>query len=291
MQGIIGAIISSLGFGSANIVIKKSVEDIAIPKVLFMSFASGTVVAFIYLLFTNNFEVLSNEVILVSVVLAFGEIILYLLLYKSFSAANVTVATSVLGIYPVLITFASIFFFGYVVTLNEWIFIILMILGAALISIDWAGVIKDGLDKTDITKGFGWIALCTIAHAVYFTAFGNFTDSGSLLFKLFLIKSFASIIFFVLVFVIIKKPPIPEKKNLGALSLLGLLEMIGWIGYGSAIANNIESVGVVTAALNLGSLVTAVLAYIILKEKLKPFQYVGIIIMIVGLTLLGLVQS
>ncbi|KXK26998.1 MAG: EamA-like transporter family protein [candidate division WS6 bacterium OLB20] len=285
MQALLGALISSTGFGTANIVIKKSLEDVTIARTLFMSFISGTVVLLMYTILTGSLSGIDTSNLLIPALLACGEIMLYLFLYKAFASSNVTVATALINLYPILTTFVAIFALGAVVPAEDWIFIVMMIFGAGLVGIDWAGVRRDGFDKKDLTKGLAWIVLAIIAHAIYFPALGSYTSSGDLFTKLLLIKSFATVIFFIGSSVLQRVPPVPARGKVLPLSLLGLLEVIGWIGFSWAVGADVTRVGIVTAALNLAAIVTAVEAYFFLKERLRLLQYAGIVVIVIALTL------
>jgi drug/metabolite transporter (DMT)-like permease len=283
MQALLGAVISSLGFGSANVLIKKTLENVSIPVTLFMTFASGATSLFIYALITGTLAVSLPANPLLPVVMALGEIALYLLLYKTFSSSNVTVASALLGLYSILTALFSLLFLGGLITARGWLFIAIMVGGALLVSIDWPGVFRNGFDKRDLTKGLGWIMITTLAHAIYFPSLAAYTADGDLINKLLLVKLIAAVIFLVCATLVLRKAPLPTTAKVLPLSLLGVLEAIGWVGFAWATTGNLENVGIVTAALNMAVLVTAVLAYFFLKEKLKPLQYFGIFLIVAAL--------
>lgn len=283
MQAIIGALVSATGFGAANIVIKKSLEEVPVAKTLFMSFFSGFVVLLIYLVLTNGLKILSGEQLLIAAGLSLIEIILYITLYIALIRSNVTVAAALIGLYPILISLGSTIFLGAEIVPTDWIFIVIMISAALLVSIDTRGVVRDGLDKKDLVEGFWWMVLAMIAHSIYFPALGAFTESGDLLPKLLHIKFFTSIFFFAGAYLLSRTAPIAENRKLPALSLLGLFEMIGWIGFSWAVSADLNQVGIVSAATNASAVVTGILAYIFLKERLKLLQYFGITIIVFAL--------
>lgn len=288
MFGIVGAIIGATGFGAANVVIKKSLSSLSIPQTLMMSTLSGVVFLFLFSLLRGEFQILPSDVLVAAGLLAIGEVILYLVLYKTFDVSNVTVATAVSGTYPLLSTIFTVLVFSEVLPINKVGFILLLVLGAIVTSIDWGGVFKNGLDKKDLVKGWQWIVLTTLVHALYFPLLGNFTSTGSWETKLLFIKLFSSLILFVFFFLYKKQSVLPPKDKIPFTSLLGFLEVTGWAGFSWATNSTEGQTAILIATLNSSALVTAVLAYFFLKEKLSKIQYIGILMIVLSLTGLSL---
>lgn len=288
MIGILGAIIGATGFGTANVVIKKSLSSLTIPQTLMMSTLSGVFFLFVFALLSGGLQMLSPNLILLSALLACGEVILYLVLYKTFEVSNVTVATAVSGTYPLLATLFTILVFSETLPWNKLGFIVLLVLGAIVTSINWSGVFKDGFDKKDLVKGFGWIVLTTLIHAVYFPLLGNFTSTGSWESKLLFIKIFSAILLFVFFYLYKKQSVLPPRDKIPFTSLLGLLEVTGWAGFSWATNSTEGQTAILIASLNSAALVTAILAYFFLNEKLSKVQYIGILMIVASLTGLSL---
>jgi drug/metabolite transporter (DMT)-like permease len=288
MTGIIGAIVGATGFGAANVVIKKSLSSLSIPQTLMMSTLSGVFFLAVFALLSQGFEVITPTVVGLAALLAIGEVTLYLVLYKTFAVSNVTVATAVSGTYPLLATLFTVLVFSETLPFNKFLFILLLVAGGIVTSLDWNGVFKNGLDQKDLVKGFGWIAVTTLIHALYFPLLGNFTATGSWQMKLLLIKLFSAVLLFVIFYVIKKQSVLPPKNLVPFTSLLGLLEVVGWAGFSWATNSTDGQTAILIAALNSSALVTAVLAYFFLKEKLSPLQYVGVVMIVVSLTGLSL---
>lgn len=288
MNGIFGAIIGAAGFGAANVVIKKSLLNLSIPQTLMMSSVSGVFFLLIFALVNNALVSITWTTILLATLLACGEVVLYLVLYKTFEVSNVTVATAVSGTYPILSTIVTILLFSEVLALNKIIFILLLVLGAIITSINWADVFKDGFDKKDVVKGFGWIGATTLLHAFYFPMLGKFTATGSWESKLLLIKVVSTLLIYIIFRLIKKQSVLPPKELIPFTSLLGLLEVVSWAGFSWATSSTEGQTAVLIAALNSAALVTAILAYFFLDEKLSRFQYLGILLIVASLTGLSL---
>lgn len=283
MLSIIGALTSAFGFASANIVAKKSLTNISTTKTLFTATISG--VFFLSILtIASGVETLQLETITYALFLAGAEVSLYLALYKAFSVANVSVASSVISIYPIGSLVFSVLFLGEIIVPLEVIFIFTIISGAILTSVRWDEVKKDGFDRGDLVKGFGWIMITTLVHVLYFPLLGEFTSTGVWEYRLLLIKAFSSLILFLVFRLISRREITVSRKQLPPLILLGLFEVIGWIGYSWAgTVENALAQPIIIALQSSTPLMTAIGAYFFLREKLTKLQYLGIVVIVASL--------
>lgn len=168
--------------------------------------------------------------------------------------------------------------------------VILVILGAILTSIDWTGVVKNGFDKKDIVKGMPWILLCLLLHIIYFPLLSVYTGENLWETKLFFVKIISFVIFAGIFLVMFKrkKVKLPSRDKILAPSMAGIFEVIGWIGLSFAYVYAVNQVGTVIALGSTSPLFTAIGAYIFLKERLKPLQYLGVAITLVSVIGLSL---
>lgn len=288
MQGLFGGIISASGFGAANIVIKKSLASLTIPQTLMMSTLSGIFFLILVTLLAKVTESFTLGFFLAAGGLAILEVSLYLLLYKTYEVSNVTVATALISTYPIVATLFTVIFLNETLEGIKYIFILLMVIGVIVISINWDEVFKNKFDKKDLMKGLPWMFATMLIHTLYFPLLGEFTEQGSWEIKLLFIKIFSAIILFMVFFLVQRKKILPPKNKILSTSLLGLLEVIGWSGFSWASNSTEGQKAIIITALNSGAMVTAILAYIILQEKLSKLQYLGILIIVIGLTGLSL---
>lgn len=286
---LVGALISAIGFGLANIVIKKALSNTSIPQVLISSMASGVVFLLILMAFVGFPQEISAQLILTLFVFAIGEVALYLILYKAFAVADVTVASGIICTYPIISTVITVLFLGETVSLLSASFITLLVIGAILIGLDWDKLKLKKLGKDSFIKGLPWALLSLIVHAIYFPALGNLTASGQWEFKLLGIKAFALIILAITYIVIKKSKFVLTKNKLIAGTILGFLEVLGWIGLSYSSSNSTGMIAIIVALGSSAPLVTAIIARVYLKEKLHFMQYIGIMIVVIGLTLIALI--
>lgn len=288
MFSIFSAFMGAFGFGTANVVIKKSLGSLSIPQTLMMSTLSGIAWLLLFLLATRTGLQFSLRDVALAGGLALAEVTLYLVLYRTFAVSQVTVATAVSGTYPILAAVIAAVVFKEAIVGQQWLAIVVLVVGAILTSVNWTEVLDGKLDGNELAKGWPWILATTLIHALYFPLLGQFTSLGSWESKLLLIKLFSALIMW-LVFVVARRERVlPPKDKVAFTSLLGLLEMLGWVGYSWATSASVGQTAILIAVLNSAALITAVWAYFVLNEKLSKIQYLGIGLIVAGLSWLSL---
>jgi len=285
---ILGAILSAVGFGTANVVIKKALGNISIPQTLTFSFIFGAIFLGLLTLISGGRIELTTELLVTIGLLGVIEVLLYLTLYKAFAVANVTVATSLLSSYPVLATLITVVFLSQSIVPLKFGAILIIVLGAILVGVDVRSMFNGKLGKYEVVKGLPWVFVCLILHAIYFPALGGFTATGAWEVKLLGIKLTAAVLTLV-IFVIFRKARFDlSSRAIKYTALLGLLEVIGWIGVSWASSNSTGLLAVIIAIGSSSTIVTAILARVWLKEKLQFMQYFGILLIVIAITLLAL---
>jgi drug/metabolite transporter (DMT)-like permease len=281
MYGIIAALIGAAGFGTANVVIKKSLSNLSIPQTLTMSTLSGALCMGIYALVSNAQETITLELLGLTAVMAVLEVILYLILYKALEVSNVTIAMSITSTHPILVTIFAVIFLSQSINIFQGLSIIFIVIGSILVSVNWIEVMRKGFGSQNVVAGLPWIIATLLIHAVYFPILGEVTATGSWQIKLLLIKIFSAIIMFVIFYIVRREKVMPPKSLIPFTSLLGLLEVIGWAGLSWGSSNtDIETSILIAIVQTAPALFTALLAYIFLKEKLTPIQYFGMAVII-----------
>lgn len=288
MLSILSAFLGAFGFGTANVVIKKSLSSLSIPQTLMLSTLSGIGWLFLFLLATRAGLLFSLQDLMLAAGLALAEVTLYLVLYRTFAVSQVSVAAAVSGTYPILAAIIATVIFKETIESQQWLGVLLLVVGALLTGVQWAGVMDGKLNGNELVKGWPWILATTLIHALYFPLLGQFMSVGSWETKLLLIKLFSAVILWLVFAVVRRERVLVPKEKLAFTSLLGLLEILGWVGYSWATSSSAGQTAVLIAVLKSATLVTAVWAYFVLNEKLSKVQYLGITLIVAGLSWLSL---
>lgn len=243
---ILGANLSALGFGGANVVAKKALENLSVIQTLLIGTASGSILLFTLSLLTGDLSI-ARDIFPLALGMAALEVSLYLVLYKAFAIANLTVAVSIISTYPAFSLLVAVLFLNEQMTSLKAFLVIGVILGVILTSIDWKGVVKDGFDKKGIVRGMPWILLCLLLHVVYFPLLSVYTGENLWETKLFFVKIISFIIFAGIFLVMFKKKKVklPTRDKILAPSMAGIFEVIGWVGLSFAYMYAANQVGTV----------------------------------------------
>lgn len=135
---ILGANLSAMGFGAANIVAKKALGNLSVIQTLVIGTAAGSALLFVISLLSGDLSI-AREILPFAFGVALLEVLFYLILYKAFAVANLTVAVSVMSTYPAFSLIIAALFLNETVTPLKVFLATLVILGAILTSIDWGG--------------------------------------------------------------------------------------------------------------------------------------------------------
>jgi drug/metabolite transporter (DMT)-like permease len=284
MNGLIGGIISAIGFGTADALIKKALMFTSIPRALTMSTISGIACLVVLVIVSGSDEAINSTRLLTAFGVSICEIVAYLSTYKAFDSSNVSVAKALGSTYPLFITIIAVIFLNESFNTTKVLLVIVIVVGAMFTVIDWRGVFRDGFDSKDLSKGLGWILLMIVTAVIYFPLIGEFTSQGSWQFRLLIVKIFSAIILISIFRFGLGEKIIPPRKVLPLTIFLGFLEIVGWSGFVWAFSTTTGQISVIVAALNSSVLITAIVSYFVLKEKLSKPQYFGMILIVLGLT-------
>lgn len=287
---IIGSLISAVGFGLANVVIKKSLENTSVGQTLIFSNSVGLVLLVLISFITNQNFLVDFQLLLILTAFAIGEFVLYLTLYKAFDNADITIAAALLSTYPIFSTLVSIFILNEGSSRSVFLIIIMIVFGALLTGLDWNDGIREK-GKGVFVKGLSWVAITLIIHALYFPLLGKLTSEGSWQISLMYIKLIGIPIYLIYFLFIRKVKIIPTKDRIFLNSFIGFLEIIGWVGIAYASSQTSGAIAIIVALGSSAPIVTAIFARILFKEKIHIVQYLGIGVTFAAMVILTLIEK
>ncbi len=206
------------------------------------------------------------------------------LLYRAFALGPIAVISPVVASYAALTVLGIVIFLGERLTLGESVAIGVTFVGVALASTD-LGVLRQTLGRP--AEGVRLGALATLGFAVWSIVLTLATRLNDP-FALVVIWRCWGIALMTL-FVLWKRAPVPPEvvpSTLGLVALVGVLDT----GANLLLMFGIESgyASYVMTGSGAYPLIPALLAILVLRERLAPNQYVGVLILVVGLVALGL---
>ena len=201
-------------------------------------------------------------------------------LYNAFSIGPVRLVAPIIGAYPILsIGWAAVM--GQPVYLDQWMAVIAVVIGVAIVSVLSDQEESGGSQRTAI----GWSLLGAVGFALAFAVGHIATQAGSEL-PVVLVTRLAATAGILMVLLASKGPKLPERSAWPLLALMGLLDAIA---LGIVIASgNLHRPEFAAVAASTFGMITIILAWLFLKERMTPPQWIGVAISFAGIGYLAL---
>ena len=276
MQGIIFGIISMFGFGLSNGISKKPIIKIGILQTLVIRMRFTTFLLFCLLLFSKKTYNLKYMLIALGIS-AFGYIPL-LFFYKALEISKVGVVVPIANSYAMFTILGSAILLGE--TLNSK-FILpfgMIIVGIIILSIN--------IKQFKFSKGLIYAFFASIFWGIFFVFVSFPVNVLGPVFTSFLMEFMGMIIS--TTHLIIKKQKIEKvsKKTIMEIFLISLFVVTAAVSYNFGIQYALVSV-VVTLS-SAAPLVSTLYGRIFLKEKLKFYQYIAILVILTGIIIISI---
>lgn len=284
-EGIIFAFVAALSWGISDFFSKIVVGKIGSFRLLFTIVLIGTSAVVVYgLLFTKIPIITVNSLILSAITSAFlysGTFIFFKGLQKGYASIISPVGSS-WGIVTIIL---SIIFLGELLTTYQSLYVILIFSGIILMSVNLKEVIKKSKNKFVIGSGEAISAMVLWGIAMFLLKF-VVNDLG-IVWSIIIIRGISILFLF-----LYGKSKNLEFKFSGKyilllLIIIGLIDTVAFLVYNLGISA--EYLSLVVPVVSSYPFITLILAHLFLKERLVLNQYIGIAIILLGLTLISII--
>lgn len=272
------ALLTAVFLGIGQIFVKKGLKDIS-P--LFNTALSTLLGSFIFIPFALFNGVHFDHVLLIAPI-ALLIAILFLIYYYALNHGQISLTGTVIGTYPIITIILSLLFIHEAPSLYQKLAIGLVILGTTFVAL------PSKLEKIHFGMWFWWAitAVFTIGIADFLIkVLINTYDVFTYLFTF----SFCSMFVTAMLCLLDKKgrvlPKFTWKYYLPTLIGVGLIEFSFFIFHLALVDGYISLVSPISG---IYVAITAILAWIILKEKLSKIQFFGIALSTLGVILIGI---
>lgn len=280
---ILGGVLGMMGFGIADFLAKKAIDRIGSLKALIFTQIFGAFLLFFYFFSDHSMPVFNLKNILSITAFGFFNGISYLALYRSFELGKLSIVSPISSSYAILAALVSFLFFGETFSNLKILSLILVITGVIFTAIDPRGL-KNGIDKKDLSKGVPEALLFLVICGVYVPLWDRFLEGSGWVVWVILVRLILA--FFLIIYQksILKKTISFKLNNIVYILLLvSFFEALGSVGNSWGLHASANTTSIVTAITSTYPLPTAILAFLFLKERLVPSQYMGIGLIVTGL--------
>jgi len=286
MQNGIGfSLLAALSLGIADLFIQKTSRIETSIKTLFFSQFLGAIILGVYLLFsdssffTKSTSLYGGIALIIGVILALGN----LFLFRAFELGPILIVSPITSSFAI-VTIVISFLFGEKTTLIQNMGLLVTI----------GGIILGGVKRSDETINRPHFSLPQGIRYAILAAFFFGIGFWLLKFPSPILGSFlttfisrCSSIITISLIMIYKRTELRIRSNSSIVPILiiGILNACGLILYNQALIYGLSSI--VTVIFSLYGVVTVIIGYIFLKQRVLNFQYIGIIMTFIGVAILS----
>lgn len=279
---ILAGLGAMLGWGISDFFVKKSLDKIDNLVFMFWFQLVSLISLTVYVPFSGQWQNFPYEQLPELMLLTVVSLLALFMFFRALKSGKVSVISPISASYAIFVIPVSMFFFKEQVSSTTLIILGVIILGIILTSLDIKGILQDGLDKGDLSKGVPSV-LTNVAILTFFIPFwDNFISDKSWLMSLFLFKVLSVLILSLIVLFKKVKVKISNHSTMKWIIISALLYSLASVSFdwGFGVTPHTSLVTVLSAAFFVPTLI---LGRIFLKEKLQPSQWLG-----VGLILMSL---
>lgn len=281
---ILGGLGGMFGWGISDFLASGASEKVGHTKAFFWSQIVGALFIGIIALFLLPSFSMPTYLLGLTIFAGFVYAIGYLFFYKGFEVGNVSVISAVSNLYVLYIIVISFFIRGQKLTALQIPAIIILLIGATLVSLNYQELQKG---KVALLKGVKETLIASFLFGVIYWPLNEFIAEQAHWLSIALITKLTAIVAVFLFLKLVKRETVSVKANsrklMVLLAAIGILEAIAVLSvtYGQSFDDGII-VAPISSALTV---VTVGLAMIFTKERISKIQGLGIGMVVIGIVL------
>lgn len=282
--GLLLGLLAMFGWGAHKIFAKKLMDRLGPYSTAV--YGNSIFVAFlvIFLVITTKFTVPSLKTYLFVVFLAASAALGLLCLYKAMHVGKVSIVVPVSHIYPVVLLFIAFLFFGERLTALQLIAVLLAILGTIIVSFKFSNLKR--LKIENASKGVSYALVTVITWGVAFSLIKSvINDIGPFMTAIYFEATVLAILYLPAIFGFAKLTK-PKKKDIQLFLIAGIFVLIATLSYYTGLS--LELISIVGPIGACALMVTVVLSWLFLKEKIEFNQKIAILMIFAGILMLAL---
>ena len=281
----LGGILGMLGYGSADFLAKKVIDSLGVLRSLFFTQLITSVFLCLFLLADAGLPAFSTANFLWLAGFALIDTLGYLCLYRAFQVGKISIVSPIASSFTILTALVSHLFFGELFSSWKIACLVLVIGGIMLIAVD-----PEELRRKDSTEKLSRGVLQALGVALIFGVFYPFWDR--------FLSAPGYIVWVILERVLVvlllggyllypgrQRPKVSGGSLFLLLPLIAGGETLARFGNSWALHATVGRTSLIVAITALFPLVTLLLAHLFLRERLRHFQYAGLLLVLAGLVL------
>lgn len=283
--GIAYAIIAMVSFGLSEIFAKLATDKIGGKKAMLFSQLFGILLIAGYIALFIEIPEFTFQTLGITVLCSIFAGIGLITFFKAMEIGNVSIASPIAANWVIVTVIMSLIFLKESLTFLQSISLIILMLGIFLLSIVWKDFKK--AIKSGISVGVKESLITMFCWGIGFFLLKFVVDAWGTIFPIIFFRGIG----FIMAYTIIAKNKlninITPKIVILFLTLAALFDIVGLITYSTGIQT--EYVSIVSPIAAAAPLITIILAYIFIKERMILNQKIGALLILTGLILISIV--
>ena len=278
-------LLAALCWGSSDFLAKLSSERIgALRTALFLQYVGGLILV---LVVAQDIPRIWQFPTATYLTLGLGAInaVAAFSLFKGFEVGQLSIVSPIASSYPALSIVLAVLLLNEAIPPIQFFAVLIILFGIVLVSIQRRSY-PDILDKRRFTAGVGYALAAFLALGFIFFALKFVVHELGAFLPILLIRLVSAL---VLTIMLLFSPRMHPRPNLSSyfplVFTIGVVDTIGNICYNLGIIGG--AVTVVSTISGLFSVITILLAFVLLKERPAAHQIVGLLVILVGVAVVG----
>ena len=266
-----------------DLLARKVSQGAALLPIIATVLAAGCIVLAPVALILGDWSAMTPASVAIAVVYGLTYAVAGGALYKAFSVAPVRLVSPVIGAYPML-SLAIASAQGQAITPADWLAVLAICTGIAIVALAASNDAPEGYAAPPATA-LGWAALSALGFASTFALGQEATRQGSEL-PVMLIGRVVALAAIMALATARRSSLQPKRAQLWLFALMGAFDAVA-LGLVTA-AGALPRAEYASVTSSLFGVLTVLLAAWILREHVRPVQWIGIAAVFGGIALLGL---
>lgn len=288
LVAIVAGLCGMFGWGFADFFAKKTIDVVGDLRTLFWAQVVGIVPLLGLFLADPKIPHLNKYDPLFLILFGVIGALSYLPLYAAFGKGQLSLISPIFASYSVVVVALAAVFLHASISVNQEIALLIVFLGILLLSSDPREVRRYLKVRSEPVKGIPEVLSAMFVYSFWLLLLDKFLNGKGWVFYLLVVRCVAAVTLIVYSYVTNEKLSVERRSLWKFLALIGVFDVtaLSAVSYGYSHTNHIAIVTVLSATF---SLPTMVLAYIFLKERIKPIQAVAALLIICGIVIISLV--
>ncbi len=282
--GILFGLLAMFSWGVHKIIAKKLIDRVGPYSAFIYGNSFLVMLVVLYCIITRTFAVPSLNMFIFTIILALLAAIGALSLYKAMQVGKLSIVVPVSHVYAAIIVVIGFLFFGERLTSLQFTAVIFTIIGAILVSLKFSELKKFKFSQT--SKGIPYALVTMVSWGIVTSMLKIIVlELGVFVTTLYFESIVLAIAFVPMLLGAVKLKKI-KKGDIKIAALIGLVAAVAVLAYNAALSMELVSiVGPLSAA---SLMVTVVLSWLFLKERIELNQKLAVLMIFAGILMLAL---